>query len=173
MLQVRSGFCLSGLSKSHCTNLVQGELALLRNDRMAALAAFTHAQQLRPQMGLPGSLVGLYGANTPDESWFATRIASVRNEAAHHTLYPGEWLELAMLLQAQGQRDAALDAVQTSVQNGYSDSAYLQVSPLLKPLSSDPRFATAIESINRRVAEQRQRVLAAAWCPPELRQTPP
>jgi DNA-binding winged helix-turn-helix (wHTH) protein/tetratricopeptide (TPR) repeat protein len=153
--------------------VLQGELALLRNDRTAALTAFTHAQQLRPQMGLPGSLVGLYGANTPDESWFATRIASVRNEAAHHTLYPGEWLELAMLLQAQGQRDAALDAVQTGVQNGYSDSAYLQVSPLLKSLSSDPRFAAAIESINRRVTEQRQRVLAAAWCPPELRQTSP
>jgi hypothetical protein len=40
---------------------------------------------------------------------------------------------------------------------------------LLKPLSSDPRYAAAIGSINRRVAEQRQRVLAATWCPPELK----
>ncbi|PXV56900.1 DNA-binding winged helix-turn-helix (wHTH) domain-containing protein [Dyella jiangningensis] len=152
--------------------VLQGELALLRDDRDAALAAFVHAQQLRPQMGLPGTLVGLYGPNAPDASWFATRIGAIHDEAAHHTLYPVEWLELAMLLQAQGQRDAALDAVQTAVSKGYSDSAYLQVSPLLKPLSHEPKFAAAIAAINQRVAEQRQRVLAAAWCPPELRQAP-
>ena len=123
-------------------------------------------------MGLPGTLVGLYGPNAPDASWLATRIGAIHDEAAHHTLYPVEWLELAMLLQAQGQRDAALDAVQTAVSKGYSDSAYLQVSPLLKPLSHEPKFAAAIAAINQRVAEQRQRVLAAAWCPPELRQAP-
>ncbi|MET3654669.1 winged helix-turn-helix domain-containing protein [Dyella japonica] len=150
--------------------VLQGELALLRNDRDTALAAFAHARQLRPQMGLPGTLAGLYDKDTPSADWLASRIAAVRDEAAHHTLYPGEWLELAILLEAHGQRDAALDAVQTAVKQGYSDAAYLQVSPLLKPLSSNPRYAATVDMINRRVAEQRQRVLAATWCPPALRQ---
>jgi DNA-binding winged helix-turn-helix (wHTH) protein/Tfp pilus assembly protein PilF len=149
--------------------VLQGELALLRNDRDAALAAFLHARQLRPQMGLPGTLEGLYGKDAPSANWLAARVDAVRDEASRYTLYPGEWLELAMLLQAQDQRDAALDAVQTAVKQGYSDAAYLQVSPLLKSLSSDPRYAAAIGVINRRVAEQRQRVLAATWCPPELK----
>lgn len=153
--------------------VLQGELALLRNDRAAALAAFDHARQLRPQMGLPTTLVGLYGVSTPDAEWFASRAAAIRDEADHHTLYPVEWLELAMLLQAQGQRAEALNAVRTAVENGYSDSAYLQASPLLKPLSEDPAYAAEIDRINRRVAEQRARVLAAAWCPPEWRQASP
>ena len=120
-------------------------------------------------MGLPGTLEGLYGKDAPSAGWLAERVDAVRDEASRHTLYPGEWLELAMLLQAQGQRDAAVDAVQTAVKQGYSDAAYLQLSPLLKPLSTDPRYAATIGVISRRVAEQRQRVLAATWCPPELK----
>lgn len=153
--------------------VLQGELALLRNDRAAARDAFAHARQLRPQMGLPTTLVGLYGESTPDADWFASRTTAIRAEADHHTLYPAEWLELAMVLQAQGNRAEALDAIRTAVQDGYSDSAYLQVSPLLKPLSADPAYAAEIDRINRRVAEQRQRVLAAAWCPPEWRTASP
>lgn len=149
--------------------VLAGELALLRNDRSAALAAFAHAARLRPQMSLPATLLGLYGEHVPDAAWFATRIGELRNQSSQQTLYPGEWLELAMLLQARGEREAALQAVDAAVRSGYSDSAYLQASPLLKPLASEPAYAAAIAAINRRVAEQRQRVLAAAWCPPELR----
>ncbi|RAO76423.1 winged helix-turn-helix domain-containing protein [Dyella jiangningensis] len=149
--------------------VLAGELALLRNDRPAAFAAFTQAAQLRPQMSLPATLLGLYGERAPDASWFATRIDEVRNASSQQALYPGEWLELAMLLQARGEHEAALQAVDAAVRNGYSDSAYLQASPLLKPLASEPAYAAAIATINRRVGEQRQRVLAAAWCPPELR----
>jgi len=153
--------------------VLAGELALLRDDRAGALAAFTHAAQLRPQMSLPATLLGLYGEQAPDGAWFSTRIGELRNQASQQTLYPGEWLELAMLLQAHGEHEAALQAVNAAVRSGYSDSAYLQASPLLKSLASDPAYVVAIDSINRRVGEQRQRVLAAAWCPPELRGSRP
>jgi len=52
---------------------------------------------------------------------------------------------------------------------GYSDRAYLETSPLLQPLRGRPAYAAAIDAIGRRMATQREQVLAADWCPPELR----
>jgi hypothetical protein len=59
-------------------------------------------------------------------------------------------------------------AVTAAVAAGYSDRAYLQTSPLWQPLRGLPAFAAAIDAIGRRVAAQREQVLAADWCPPEL-----
>ncbi|WP_430392041.1 winged helix-turn-helix domain-containing protein [Dyella sp. 20L07] len=149
--------------------VLAGELALLRNDRQAAQSAFKQAATLRPQMSWPATLTGLYGSSAPTPDWLDERISALRAQISQHTMYPADLLELAMLLEAHGQREAALDAIGTAVANGYSDSAYLQTSPLLKPLAGEPAYAAAIASINRRITAQRQRVLAADWCPPELR----
>jgi hypothetical protein len=88
---------------------------------------------------------------------------------ASGTGYPSDRLELAMLQQARGQRDQAAATVAKAVADGYSDRAYLQISPLLQPLADHPTYAAAIDTISRHAATQRAQVLAADWCPPELR----
>lgn len=146
-----------------------GELALLRGDRDGARRAFEQARQLRPQMSLPATLAALYDATPPAEDWLDQRIAQLQRQFLGGTGFPGDYLELALLQQARGQRDAALRAVDMAVQSGYSDRAYLQTSPLLRGLANDPAYAAAIDTLSRRVATQRAQVLAADWRPAELR----
>lgn len=153
-------------------NLYQlaGELALLRGDRAAALVSFQQAARLRPQMSMPTTLVALYGP-TPDKAWFDTRIASMREQLDKGMGYPSDRLELAMLQLARGERNDALATIKEAVRNGYSDQAYLQVSPLLSALASDPVYAQAIDTISQRMAAQRAQVQAASWRPDELGST--
>lgn len=152
--------------------VLAGELALLRGDRNAARSAFGQAVRLRPQMSLPTTLAMLYGDTPPAPAWLDTRIAGMKGQLAEGMGYPSDQLELAMLQLARGQRAEALATITSAVQAGYSDRAYLQISPLLRPLASEPAYAAAIDTISRRMAEQRAQVTTATWRPAELRQTP-
>ncbi|SFR95983.1 Tetratricopeptide repeat-containing protein [Dyella sp. OK004] len=152
--------------------VLAGELALLRGDRTAAHSTFDQAVRLRPQMSLPTTLATLYGDTPSTPAWLDTRIAGMKSQLAEGMGYPSDQLELAMLQLARGQRAEALATITAAVQAGYSDRAYLQTSPLLRPLTGEPAYATAIDTISRRMAEQRAQVMAAAWRPAELRQTP-
>ncbi len=145
-----------------------GELALVRGDRAAALAAFRQAAALRPQMSMPTTLVALYQDQAPDPAWLEARITDMRKQLGQGMGYPSDQLELAMLQLAHGQRADALTTLSRAVDAGYSDQAYLQVSPLLKSLSAEPVYAQAIDGISRRVAAQRAQVLAAPWRPADL-----
>ncbi|WP_266168615.1 winged helix-turn-helix transcriptional regulator [Dyella subtropica] len=153
--------------------MLAGELALLRGDRASAHAAFDKAVQLRPQMGLPTTLAMLYGDTPPSSSWLDERIANMTSQMTAGAGYPSDRLELAMLQLARGHRTEALTAITTAVQLGYNDRAYLQTSPLLRPLANEPAYAAAIDAIGRRTAEQRAQVLAASWRPDELRSSAP
>jgi len=87
--------------------------------------------------------------------------------------WPGSRLELALLLEAAHDRRGALAALSDAVDKGWRDAGYLRASPLFAPLASDPGFTAVTEAIDRRVAAERERVLAAPWCPRELLATNP
>lgn len=141
-------------------HLLAGELALLRGDRAAASTAFRKAAMLRPQSSLPTTMVRLY-ADTPDPRWARERAVGIGHNLAGDAGYPSDWLEVALLQEAGGNRAAALSALRHAVDAGYRDAAYLQVSPLFKPLASDPAFARGIDIINTRIAEERGKLPAA------------
>jgi len=146
-----------------------GELALLRGDRDAARHAFEQARQLRPQMSAPTTLATLYGTAAPTPAWLDERIAQLQRQFLGGAGYPGDYLELALLQEARGLRADALRSVDTAVQTGYSDRAYLQTSPLLRGLANEPAYAVSIDALSRRGAAQRAQVLAADWRPADLR----
>jgi Tfp pilus assembly protein PilF len=149
--------------------LLQGELALLRGDRIAAEAAFKQATALRPQMSRPALLATIYGAPPADPAWLRQQLTAAREQIGAGAAYPSDRLQLAFLQLALGDRAAAAAEVTDAVTAGYSDRAYLETSPLLQPLRGRPAYAAAIDAIGRRMATQREQVLAADWCPPELR----
>lgn len=148
--------------------LLAGELALLRGSRDAAAAAFEQARALRPHTSLPTTLSLLYGNAVPAATVLEARIAGLRTAIAAGDYWPETQLEIAMLANAAGQRSIALDAIDAAVDAGFSDRAYLQISPLLRPLAGEPRFASAIDTISQRVAAERAIVLAAEWRPADV-----
>ncbi|SEM51926.1 DNA-binding winged helix-turn-helix (wHTH) domain-containing protein [Luteibacter sp. UNCMF331Sha3.1] len=147
---------------------LDGEIALLRGDRAAALRAFAEAKRLRPDASLPVTLETLYGEHPVDPRWLRERIATTR-AALRDDPWASSRLELALLLLADADRPGAVGALSDAVDKGWRDAAYLRVSPLFASLHDDPGFADVLDAIARRVAADRQRVLEAPWCPEELR----
>ena len=144
-----------------------GELALLRGDRNGAEAAFAKAVQLRPQMSLPTTLAALYAEQPPSTAWLDERIAAMRSQPPD-VGYPSDRLELVLLQWARGQHHDAMETLAAAVRAGYVDRAYLQTSPLYRPMSGEPAYAAAIDTISRQIATQHAQVLAAHWRPAEL-----
>ena len=66
--------------------------------------------------------------------------------------------EDAALHLMQGDRAAALDALERAVNAGLNDVASLQVNRTLAPLANEPRYLKLVERINREVGEMRSRV---------------
>ncbi|NID16470.1 winged helix-turn-helix domain-containing protein [Luteibacter yeojuensis] len=156
-----------GTARSELAQL-QGELALHRGDRGAAATAFAEARALRPSATMPATLATLYGDAPVAPAWLRDRIASTR-AALQGDPWPGSRLELAVLLEAAHDRRGAVAALSEAVDKGWRDAGYLRASPLFVPLAGDPGFEAVIEAIGRRVTAERERVLEAPWCPPELR----
>ncbi|PZQ12876.1 MAG: transcriptional regulator [Rhodanobacter denitrificans] len=147
--------------------VLAGELALLRGESERAAAAFTRAAELRPHSGWPALLAQVH-AGRIDPAWREGRLASIRAEIADGDRWPETQLEIVVLQLAAGDHAAALDALEAAIASGFSDRAYLQNSPLLRPLAAEARFAAAIDAVGRHVAAERTRVLAADWLPPDL-----
>ena len=153
-------------------HLLAAELALARGDRAGATLAFDKASRLRPQSSLPTTLAALYAAPPPSSTWLKQRIDEIDTALQTAQAWPADRLELVLLELATGDKPAALAELAHAVAAGYSDKAYLQTSPLFHALAAEPGFIAAIAAIERHVAAERQRVLAAAWCPAEIRATP-
>nr|WP_255494685.1 winged helix-turn-helix transcriptional regulator [Luteibacter sp. Sphag1AF] len=150
---------------------LSGELALLDNNRAAAATAFARAHALRPESTMAETLAGLYGPVPPSPTWISHRISETQARLQNDAWAPAR-VELAVLTLAKGDREAAAAAVQAAVDLGYRDAAWLRITPLLAGLHGDAAFNAALAAIDRRVAAERQRVLEAPWCPPELKATP-
>jgi len=71
---------------------------------------------------------------------------------------PAPHYEDTALYARRGERSAALDALERAVAAGWPDAQFTQRDPLLAALANEPRFATAIQRIERSIAEMRQRV---------------
>ncbi|HUD41042.1 MAG TPA: winged helix-turn-helix domain-containing protein [Dokdonella sp.] len=148
--------------------VLAGELALLRGETEPAAAAFTRAAGLRPHAGWPAVLAQIHAGGRVDPAWREKRLASIRAEIDAGDRWPETQMEIVVLQLAAGDHAAALDALEAAIAAGFSDRAYLQNSPLLRPLAGEARFAAAIDAVGRHVAAERTRVLAADWLPPDL-----
>lgn len=146
---------------------LDGELALRRGDGAAAANAFAEAHALQPDASLPETLALLYAATPPSGEALAVRIAATR-KALLDNPWPASRFELAWLLDAAGDRRGAVAALDDAVALGWRDAGYLRASPLFAPIAADPGFREVIESIERRTRAERERVIDAAWCPPDL-----
>jgi hypothetical protein len=62
---------------------------------------------------------------------------------------PGPWYSLAVALAAAGDKKAALRAIEQAVSRGFRDRERLNTEPLLAPLRADPKFAAAVEAMER------------------------
>jgi DNA-binding winged helix-turn-helix (wHTH) protein/tetratricopeptide (TPR) repeat protein len=136
------------------------ELAQLRGDHSAALAAYRQAEALRPGASLPTTLARLH-AGAVDPVWANARADRLTRALEGGAGYPSDWLEVVLLREAAGDRAAALASLQHAVDAGYSDAAYLRVSPLFRTLAAEPAFARSVDALNRRVAVEHGRVSGA------------
>lgn len=137
--------------------LLAAELAQLRGDPAAALAAYRQAEALRPQASLPATLARLQ-AGTVDPAWAKARADRIARELEGGAGYPSDWLEVVVLREAAGDRAAALASLQHAVDAGYRDAAYLRVSPLFRTLAAESGFARSVDALNRRVALEHGKV---------------
>ncbi|HVI54068.1 MAG TPA: winged helix-turn-helix domain-containing protein [Luteibacter sp.] len=147
---------------------LDGELALRRNDPAAAANAFAEAHAMRPESRLQTTLAAVYGPVPVTPAWLAQRIAETRSSLVDDP-WPASRIELAVLLQAAGDRRGAIAALADAVDKGWRDAGYLRASPLFSSVAADPAFEAVLAAIDRRVAAERERVLAAPWCPADLK----
>jgi len=143
-------------------HLLAGEVALVRGDRVGALAAFEQAANLRPHQSLPRALADLYAAR-PDLPALAQRADEIARDAGDN---PDGWIEVA-LLRVQNHA-GAVHALRRAVAGGFRDAAWLRASPLFRALADDPGFAEVVDAIGRAVVAERGKVLAAPWLPADL-----
>jgi hypothetical protein len=136
------------------------ELAQLQGDPAAALAAYRQAEALRPGASLPTTLARLH-AGPVDPAWATVRADGLARELEGGAGYPSDWLEVVVLREAAGDRAAALASLQRAVDAGYSDAAYLRVSPLFRTMAAEPAFARSVDALNRRVALEHRKVPVA------------
>jgi DNA-binding winged helix-turn-helix (wHTH) protein/tetratricopeptide (TPR) repeat protein len=148
--------------------VLSGELALLRGKPGDAREAFARAHALRPHSSWPDSLARLHADGPLDMDWIGHQAERIREaiKAGEHS--PDMFIELAVLELGLSHREAALDAIDSAIAAGFSDRAYLQVSPFFRALAGEPRLAAAIDRIGQHVAGERARVLAADWLPRDL-----
>lgn len=154
-------------------HILDGELALLRGERARARAAFAKAHAMRPYTSWPDTLVHLYAEGEVDGAWIAGQIGAVGNAIRAGERSAEMHIELSLLELGNGDRGAALDALDAAIDAGFSDRAYLQVSPFFQGLAGEPRLSAAIDRIGQHVARERAAVLAADWLPADLLKASP
>ena len=147
---------------------LQGELALLAGDPAAAAQAFELGRQLRPQQSLGQTLAALHGAQPAQAAWISQRLQQLGDQAGAGDGWPDAAIERALLLQALGQTDHAVAALQRAVDDGFRDVAWLRTTPLFVPLRGAPGWPALLQRLDTDIARQRAQVLAAAWRPDDL-----
>lgn len=138
-------------------HLLAAELAWVQGRREDAAAATGAAVRLRPQASLPTTLARLQ-SGVFDAGWARSRAEMLAGELAQGAGYSSDWLEVALLQDAAGDRAGALHSLQRAVDEGYRDADYLRVSPWFKPMANEPAFARIIDRIARDIAAERARI---------------
>lgn len=147
-------------------HLLAVELALQRGDVAVARQASGRALALRPGTGLPQTVAWLVAEARPPAQRLREQGQSLR-AAVGEGSDPFDGLDAALLLDAAGEPEAAVAALDEAVGAGYRDAAYLRVSPLFASLRTASGFAPLLARIDAAVARERQRVRALQLLPQE------
>lgn len=168
----RSGEAQAALDEAYARHtehaslhLLSAELALQRGDLVGAQTAAQRARALRPQASWPTTFAWIISAEpTPTSAQLLAHSAALRAGLAQGS-DPSDGIEAALLADLAGERQAALEALQTAVSAGYRNASYLQVSPLFAELRKDPGFTPLLQTVAAAVAADRTRVLASGQLP--------
>jgi DNA-binding winged helix-turn-helix (wHTH) protein/tetratricopeptide (TPR) repeat protein len=148
--------------------LLAAELALRRGDRRAAAESFERACAMRPRSSFPRTMALIHAEQLPHPESFRKRIDAVQRSIDAGDRWPVNWLEIAVLENALGDRPAAIAALGRAVDAGFLDKVYLESSPFFQPLHSEAGFVRIVAIMTRRVDEQRRVVLDSDWAPREM-----
>lgn len=110
-----SGLTLSRHSSHVDLYVRQGELALQRDDRTGAAAAFRAARMLRPEATRPRTLAAIYGAPAVPPAWIEQLVAALTTDLREGQPWPGSMLELAGPELAHEDKGAAVMAIAHAV----------------------------------------------------------
>ncbi len=147
---------------------LDGELALLSGDKVAAARAFTAAIGATQTSSWPQTLLDLYGPQPAAAQSLQNRIRRLADYTHGAERWPGYALELALLRWHQGDQSGAYDALTLAVDYGFRDVAYLASSPVLAPLRTHAAYPALAQRVRTLAADERDRALAASWWRPEL-----
>ena len=141
-------------------HLLAAELALQRGEREAARTSASRAIALRPQASFPRTVAWWLAELRPPAATLRAQAESLRT-GMRTGGEPLDGLDAALLLDAAGDRDAAMAALAAAVAQGYRDAAYLRTSPLFASLRATSRFEAILSSIDTLVARERESVRAS------------
>lgn len=145
---------------------IRGTAALLQGDKPRAKALYDEALAIAP--GFPRARTRLLllagaAAELQRRQW----LEELRRGRAEGDEWPDAVFDEALLETGAGHLDAALQALDVAIGQGYRDDAWLLREPMLAGLPS-PGLQRRIATIRRLVDAERQRVLGAGWLPPSL-----
>lgn len=139
--------------------VLSAELALLDNNDEQAKQDLQTAAALRPSAQYLDMLVQLYPTLEQSNDWMSEKLAVLKSSPKSSD--PEDWLKHALLHQALGENQAAVDALLSAVESGYRNRDYLTLSPFFKSLRSHPRFDDVIKRINLAVEHELANVHAS------------
>ena len=142
-----------------------GNIALLRGDRQQAAQRYVDAEKLSSRIN-PAALrlLVLEKGKPTAEARYRELAEAVRDGLAEGDEWPGTAVNEMLLHAGFGEFEAALTALDTAIDLGYRESAWLMLDPVLGALREHPGFVDRIERIALELERERQALLAA----PEL-----
>ena len=78
---------------------------------------------------------------------------------------PASLYTRAQVLALEGNADAALDALQSAVEAGWSRLYWMRVDPALSSIAAAPRFSLLVDELQQRLAQQRESLLNSTTKP--------
>jgi DNA-binding winged helix-turn-helix (wHTH) protein/tetratricopeptide (TPR) repeat protein len=107
--------------------ILAGQLALLRGERPAALAAFEKAANLRPHLSWPETLLHVYAEGSRDDAWLVGQIEQIRAAIEAGDRAADVHIELVLLELNIGHREKALDALDAAIAGHRPDAQLLAI----------------------------------------------
>ncbi|HEV7504859.1 MAG TPA: winged helix-turn-helix domain-containing protein [Thermoanaerobaculia bacterium] len=143
---------------------IRGTVAFLQGGTSRAKALYEEALAIAPGFSRARTRLLLLGStDLQRRQW----LEELRRGRAEGDEWPDAALDEALLETGAGHPEAALQALDVAIGQGYRDEDWLLRDPMLAGLRT-PDLQRRIETIRRLVGFERQRVLGAGWLPPSL-----
>ncbi len=122
-----------------------GRALFLQRRYPEAIASFQHALELAPDFGSPhlGLAQVFLAQGDYDGALAELNKLNPQYRSVHHAL-----VQFSFIYAARGDNERALATLEKALAGGYRDFAYLESSPYLAPLRSDPRFQDLLRRMN-------------------------